>query len=220
MAGFGGWRHLPLLSPLANQIVLKAIPLLILSTWLLAAYAAHGQGTLVVDQQTEPVGFAEGPVVIQSYSSVGQSFTPGLNSIGYVALALADNTPGIGSATLYVNLRSGSVTGTILDSTTPVFMPADTGYVITDFYFPAAVSLTPGTTYYFDVNVQSGSQWLVYGSVPDYAGGSEFLNGVAQPLDSLWFQEGNVVPEPSATWLALAGGSIFLCFRHWQIKSC
>ena len=78
----------------------------------LAVYGAHGQGTLVADQQSGP-NLGNG-LDIQTYSTIGQSFTLGLNSIGYVTLALADENSGNGlGAALYVNLLSGSINGTI-----------------------------------------------------------------------------------------------------------
>jgi hypothetical protein len=79
-------------------------------------------------------------------------------------LQLADAVSGNGSgARVYVNLRSDSITGTILATTASVFMPdgfgtgANRGY--TNFFFSTSVSLTPGTTYYFQPVVQSGDVW-------------------------------------------------------------
>jgi hypothetical protein len=193
-----------------KSFLLSAIVLLKIST-------VHGQGT--VDQQAAPPGLGEANLVIQSYSPIGQSFTPAMNSVEYVALEVGDGNRGNSlGATLYVNLCSGSISGPILESTTPVSLPDSSGG-LTYFLFPTAVSLTPGTTYYFNVNVQSGDQWLVNGSVTGYTGGTEFLNGTAFPNNSLWFQEGPV-PEPSVGWLALMGGGAFFAWRRWQMKRC
>jgi hypothetical protein len=225
MARFGGWQHLPLFPPLANQIVLKAIPLLILSTWLLAAYRSNGQGTIVVDQQDLA---AMGTGTIQGNEPLGQSFTPSLSSVGFIQVDLFDGNPGNNlGATVAVNLMSGSITGTILGTSTVTLPDGFNGDVGANpppfgpiFYFATPVAVTPGTTYYFDINVLSGDTWLVGTGPGGYAGGMGFSKGVGGSGFNLGFEEGNVVPEPSVAWLALAGGGTFLCFRRWQIKSC
>jgi len=194
--------------------MLKKAPFLFPVILLMNVLMVHGQG--IVDQQTRPPSFGEAYYVIQSYSPIGQSFTPGSNSVGYVSLYLADENPGNGlGATLYVDLRSGSITGPILSSSALVSMTDSSGGAA-NFFFPTAVPVTPGTTYYFDVNVQSGDHWAIDGAISGYAGGSEFLNGMANPDNSLWFQEGVVVPEPAVVWLALAGGGVFFCIRRWR----
>jgi hypothetical protein len=130
------------------------LPVILLMNTLMV----YGQGTLVIDQQTRPASFGEAYYVIQTYSPIGQSFTPTMSSVGYVSLDLADNNPGNGlGATLYVNVCSGSIAGPVLESSTPVSM-SDSSAGETVFLFPTAVSLTPGTTYYLEVNVQSGDQ--------------------------------------------------------------
>jgi hypothetical protein len=195
---------------------MKGVFGILLGAVLLAGtITAWGQGTLVVDQQTGQ-SLAGVGVVIQTNTPVGQSFTPSLSSVGYVALMLADNTPDTGSATVYVNVRSGSITGTVLGTTTSVSLPAAAGgYQMVDFYFPITISLSPGTTYYFDVNQSSGTPWLVNIYGYEYAGGTAFLKGAALTQDDLWFQEGVVVPEPSVAWLVLVGGGIFFSARRW-----
>ena len=226
VADTGGWQHLPLFSPLANQTVLKATPLLILSTWLLAAYSAHGQGTLVYDQKVPGVMGAQ---TIQGNEPIGQSFTPSLSAVGFIQLELFDANPGNGlGATVAVNLMSGSITGTILGTSTVTLPDGFAGDAGANpppfgpiFYFATPVAVTPGTTYYFDIDVLSGDTWLVGTGPGGYAGGMGFSQGVGDSGFNLAFEEGIVgVPEPSVTWLALVGGGIFLCFRRWQIKPC
>src|SRR5437870_5287481 len=85
------------------------------------ACSAGGQGTLLYDQQSVnnslPAGILHD---IQPYEPIGQSFTPGLSSVGFVRLNLSDAITGNGvGATVYVNLRADSITGPILGSTDP-----------------------------------------------------------------------------------------------------
>src|SRR5580765_100770 len=100
---------------------------------------------------------------IQPNGPMGQSFTPSLPSVGFVQFELFDGHPNNGlGATLYVNLRSNSITGPILSSSDPVFLPdTPTGGGLTNFLFPGGASVIPGTTYFFEILVQSGDLWLV-----------------------------------------------------------
>ena len=154
-------------------------------------------------------------VIIQNDSPMGQSFSPSFSSVDFIQLGMGDGkADGLG-ATIYLNLRGGSFTGPILGSTTPVSMPDYYGFQATTFYFPASVSVTPSTQYFFEIVVQSGGTWVTGPSgFYKYAGGTEFNQGVADPLNDLWFQEGIVVPEPSAAWLALLGGGALVYARR------
>jgi hypothetical protein len=186
----------------------------------LATFGARAQGTLVIDQQAP---LAMGSTAIQGTEPLGQSFTPSLSAVGYIQLALADANPGNSlGATVTVDLRAGSITGTILGTATPVTMPD--GFAATvpfnnppTFYFATPVTVTPGTMYFFDVNVLSGDTWKVAeGPGTYYANGTGFSYGVANSSFNLTFAEGVVVPEPPAAWLALAGGGMFLGLRRWR----
>ena len=90
-----------------------------------ASASAFGQGTFIYDQQSadETTGGGVGGL-IQSFVSIGQSFTPTLSSVGFIRLRMFDSISGNGiGATVHLNLRSGSISGSILSSTDPVFMP-------------------------------------------------------------------------------------------------
>src|SRR5258706_413949 len=181
---------------------------------------AFAQGTLVYDQRVSS-SFLAGGLVIQNSSPIGQSVTPALDSVGFVQLAFYDANPGNGlGATVYVNLLSGSTTGTVIASTDPVFMPDgflfnghSTQPGISTFYFATPAALTPGTTYYFQPVVQSGDLFSIsiyseYG----YLGGTAYVQGV--PGGDLWFTEGIVVPEPSTIGM-FAFGALLLGWRFF-----
>src|ERR1041384_4587098 len=112
----------------------------------------HAQGTFIYDQQSSDETFVNGLAGIQPNQPIGQSFIPVLSSVGFIRLVLADENPNNGfGATLYVNLRSGGITGPVLSSTDPVMLPdsfgvGSNGFV--NFFFQAPPTLTPGTTYY------------------------------------------------------------------------
>src|SRR4051794_17057999 len=115
------------------------------------------QGTFLYDQQsvTNDSRGAESVITIQSSQPVGQSFTPQFSSVGFVRLFLADDVLNGVGATLYVDLRADSITGQIIGSSQPVFMPA--GFVDrVDFFFGSPVTVSPGTTYFLQPIVQSG----------------------------------------------------------------
>lgn len=185
------------------------IPLIVL---LICGLEAVGQGNFQYDQQSAVLPQPPNSVAnIQGNEPIGQSFTPSLSAVGFVQFELYDGQPGNGQgATLYVNLRSDSMTGAVLATSNPVFMPeTPTGGGLTNFFFSGPAAVTSGTTYFFEIVVQSGDFWRVDRVGDFYSGGTMFSRGVDQHRD-LWFREGIVVPEPSVAALLLTAGSLFL----------
>lgn len=195
---------------------MKACPFCCVTLLLLVARTAPGQGTLLFDQQSSTLeGRASGTVNnIQGLSPFGQSFVPALSEVGFIRLYLSDLTPGGTGATVAVNLRADSITGALLGSSEPVFIPAwFLGY--TNLFFATPVSVTPLTTYYFQIAVKAGDPLgtrILVGDL-DYPVGTVFLQGAARPLWDLWFREGIVIPEP-ASWLLLLAGCGILTRRR------
>lgn len=143
----------------------------------------------------------------------GQSFTPGLGSIGFVRLKLLDGNlnDGLG-ATVYLNLRSGSIAGPIVGVSAPVSMPAFFRGVA-EFDFPQAIPVSPGLTYFYEPVVASGGTWnIVGGTLFPYSGGTAYESGVPVAFDD-WFREGILVPEPSTGALGLLGLAMLLRTR-------
>ena len=140
---------------------------------------------------------------------MGQSFTPSLSTIGFVRLRLYDINPGNSlGATLVVNLRSTSMGGPVLGTTT-VVLPDGYGYIgATNFLFATPVPVIPSTTYFFETLVQSGDSWGILTTEDAYPNGSVYANGFPVSGNDLWFREGIVVPEPSSA--ALIGGAVLV----------
>jgi hypothetical protein len=170
------------------------------------SYHAFAQGTFIYDQQSSDESFISGGVPIQTSQPLGQSFTPSFASINFIRLYLGDLAPANGlGATVLVHLRTNSVSGPILGSSDPVFMPD--GYSgVTNFLFPTSVPLMPGATYYFQPDVMSGDGWgtAAYNAY-GYPGGMEFFQGTPFPNNDLWFREGIYIPEPPAAVLGFFG---------------
>lgn len=194
---------------------------------LLATFIARGQG-FIFDQQSaiSPASVA-GAVGLQAGSPTGQSFTPALAEIGFVQFVLFDVNNGNGlGATVFVNVRSGGITGPILGTSESVTMPDSFGQTSTGngppvsvFLFAATINLQPGTIYYLEPVVQSGDQWAIRGSEFGYAGGAGIINGLptANGVDT-WFREGvYIVPEPSAFAVVLLGAGVFAWRRRQKI---
>jgi hypothetical protein len=143
---------------------------------------------------------------------------PLLSIVGFVQLSLYDGaTDGIGS-TVYVNLRTDSITGAVLGSTAPVFMPDNFGRgtnAVVTFPFGAPVTVTSGTVYYVQPVVQSGEDFgVAYYNTFNYANGTAYYRGAADPFFDLWFREGIVVPEPSSALLLVLGGGLAVWRRR------
>ena len=146
----------------------------------------------------------------------GQSFTPALSGVDFIRLKLADDRPGNGiGATVYLNLRSDSITGPILGTTASISM-LDGFRGNPTFFFPATVPVTPGTTYYLEPITAPGSDfWNTIVSEYNYPGGSAIRGGLPVLASDLWFREGlYIVPEPSSALLLLLGAAGFACSRR------
>ncbi len=181
---------------------MKTTAFLFFSGCLLQAISVGGQGTVVYDQQSSIDGiYLEGSIQDVRTISVGQSFTPLLDSVGFVRLALIGATHGdTTNGLFYVTMRSGSISGPILGTSSVVTLdPSFTA--LTSFDFPNPVAVTPGTTYFFDLTIQSGNRWAILWDRYNYPGGVGYASGVANSLNDLWFREGIIVPEPGVVVL-------------------
>jgi hypothetical protein len=196
---------------------MKTKAFLALSISLSSILAGHCQGTFVYDQQSSTnevyTGFFP---YIQSNEPIGQSFVPALASVGFIRLFISDSSFPVGSpSTVSVNLLADSITGTVLGATSPLDLPG--GYFgYTNFFFPTPVSITPGTTYYFQLVANSADDWgTLFVPVLGF-NGTGYLNGApyGSGISQLWFREGIVVPEPSFTLLLLTGGSLLHLHRN------
>jgi len=182
--------------------------------FFLIPICAFAQGTMYVyDQQssTDETPFPGDGGDMRGITAVwGQSFTPSLSSIDFIRLKFADgNTSDAGGATVYLNLHADSLTGALLGTTAPVSMPNNFAGTTT-FLFPASITLTPGTTYYFEpVLVPGQGSWLINGGEYGYPGGNFISNGQPSPMGDLWFREGVIVPEPSSGALLLVAACVF-----------
>jgi hypothetical protein len=189
---------------------------ILFATLALVRSSVYAQG-FVYDQQSATNGIATFGSPIQPNQPIGQSFTPTLSSIDFVELEFGNSLPNKTNATIAVKIWSGSIGGTLLGSTDPVFIPSSFTDGSTNFSFSASVSLVPGTTYYLQPVILSGgnNSWTVLNDFYNYSGGAMIVQGAPQGggLD-LWFREGMVVPEPSSmALLALFGAGYFAARR-------
>ncbi len=167
----------------------------------------RGQGTFAVDQQSTNAIDAG---AFLSQTPMGQSFTPGLDSIGFVQFFLADGTT---ASTVAVNIRSGSITGSLLGTTTPTTLTPSTNAYF-DFLFSSPISLTPGTKYYLEPVVVGGGNAEAFGTFVQYTGGDAIISGTTFTDRDFLFREGIIVPEPASVSLLLGGGGL-LC---WHLR--
>jgi hypothetical protein len=191
-----------------------------LITFLFAAatLSAFSQGALVVDQQSANRSDLHGNTLM---SGIGQSFTPALSSIGFIQLAVFDANSPPNGAEVFVNLRQGSMSGAIIGVTAAVEPPNSTNVMpgfFSTFYFPSPISVTPGTTYFFEPLDQVGTDTVDIGIGSfNYPGGTMYSSGAPSSMFDVWFTEGVVVPEPGT--LALLGiGSVLMLWQMWRAR--
>jgi hypothetical protein len=178
-------------------------------------HSSFGQGSFIADQQY--TNTYEGGIGLQFQPS-GQSFTPSSSSIDTVFLNLYNGDRNI-DASAYLNLRSGSITGTILGTSFIVNLPRYS-VGIAEFNFPSPIPLQPGTKYYLQAALLTGgANVIAIESGLGYVGGNSYYGSTSPSPLNLWFQEGiTIVPEPSALWLSLAGVGGLVFWRQWGGK--
>ncbi|TSA41348.1 MAG: PEP-CTERM sorting domain-containing protein [Verrucomicrobiales bacterium] len=171
----------------------------------------HAQGTFVYDQQS--INVVEGIAHINNANQpMGQSFTPSLSTVAFVDLYLYDaDALHFAGATVTVNLRAGSVTGTLLGTSSSVTMP-DQFFGIVNFVFSTPVSVVPESLYYFQPVVLAGDSWSDYVTDGSYTRGAQISSGLPVASRNLWFREGIIVPEPTSASLLFLGGGLAAWF--------
>jgi hypothetical protein len=183
----------------------------------LLSQSVRSQGMFLYDQQSADESlFLEGDLALGE-QPLGQSFMPTLSLVGFVRFYISGGA--FGGGTFVVNLRSDSITGTVLASTATVTLPAASGGFI-NFYFEDPVPVTPGISYYLQPVSLAGGGWGINAAnFYNYAGGNAFYQGAELSNADLWFREGIVVPEPSATVLVLIGSGMLLYVRRSRSRS-
>ena len=200
--------------------LMKTEKLFFIATLFASQVCAIGQGFIFDQQSSTTSANAFAGVIMQNSYPLGQSFTPTLAGIDFVQLAFRDKNIGNGlGATVYMNVRSDSITGTILGTTAPVSMPDGFGTgpnaAVATFFFSSTVSLQPETLYYLEPIVQSGDQWVICDGEYFYFRGTEIGLGTSFPASDLWFREGTfTVPEPSALAVFLLGAGVLAWVRQ------
>lgn len=177
----------------------------------LLALTASGQVVFQYDQQSSDESrYLEGGAGL-GYQPLGQSFTPTLSSVGFIRIYLVGGFGRTAVSRFILNVRSESITGPILGTSTTVSIYGSYGGPV-DFFFSQPVAVIPGTTYFFQpVSLLSGGGWGTITGYYRYGGGELFANGNPYPLYDFWFREGIIVPEPSTGAFALLGGLTWLC---------
>jgi hypothetical protein len=199
--------------------------------------SARAQGTLYLSNLGQtPIGSA----AVGSDSWWGEGFYTGSNSGGYDldSVQLAMNA-GLGNPSgLIVSLYSfnyntgypGSSLGTFSGS----FNPLNSG---TYTYTASGITLLPNTIYFIVLTattpIDTGSyEWNVVNSIGQYNDGwlyyylyfnssSGGLSWSPTRLENLQFAiTATAVPEPSASWLLLIGGGVFLLCSRTQTPRC
>jgi hypothetical protein len=180
--------------------------------FLSGALFVRGQGTFVWDQQA--TGLIDSGVPLTS-QPMGESFTPSFSSIDVAAFNLGGGTSSFGD--IVVNLRSGSITGTILGTTAAVTFTSSGVY---DFFFSSPIALTPGTQYFLQPEAASGSGVFLDQINAPSGSGHQIISGVSRSNFDFWYQEGvTAVPEPSSATLIGLVATIAYRRRRNRCKS-
>jgi hypothetical protein len=171
--------------------------LLLLITSVMASSA---KADTIFDQTNTALPLGTLSQNLSVFSPLGQSFTPTLTSLNFVDLLAED-----GSATVEVNIRLGSISGTILGTSQPTVVPFSLAPMEYSFSFATPVTLIPGDLYVLQPFLISGDTLITSTNTNNYPGGNQILAGIDQPNNDLWFEEGISTREPGTLLLLVTG---------------
>ena len=134
-----------MISRLTRRLAL--LPLIVIATSLPPCRA-----NTVVDQTNTALPNGELFQNAFFFAPIGESFTPTFTSLNFVNLQTETGTGSTAPFTLALNIRSGSISGTILGtSQLTTVTPPPFGAVPTPFAFSSSVALVPGDLYVMEV---------------------------------------------------------------------
>jgi hypothetical protein len=136
------------------------------------AAMAHGP----IDQQSEDF---TGASQIQALEQIGQGFRPTKGGLVAVEVWL-ESLNETGADTITANIRSGSMGGAILGSSSR-FLPQDLagGAEWIRFDFPSVIAVTPGDVYVLELDANTASHAWRFSFLNPYPGGRAISAGIA-----------------------------------------
>jgi len=184
----------------------RAVQIALLMVGLIVAPAFSAQlHTFVVDQHNDD-SFSTVYYGVPIASPLGQSFVPSSTGLDAVELVIFGTCPIGQTANVTVQIRSGSITGEIVGTSSTVPVPCVAFHYIAHFDFPVPITLDPGATCVIEVVAAplnpGDSVGVMFHNTNPYAAGSAILQGIADPARDFWFREGAAVATPTAqtTW--------------------
>lgn len=137
----------------------------------------------ILDQSFAPDFLAPGVgwVYVQEHQPIGQSFTPTYPQLWRVDLGLENPTSN--SASLTLNVRKGSISGSIVGKQTFSVPPKGPSWVSVYFTPYPGVALTPGAQYVLDLAGTGAAtvRWYLQTPGGSYPGGSAVTDGKVDP---------------------------------------
>jgi len=168
----------------------RVVTPIIASILILAFPLASGHGNI---DQSFPGPCTGGGLNVFVFGLAGQSFTPTATNLVAVDLIInSAETP----TTYTLNIRSGSITGTIIGTSSTVIASAGDG-PLEHFDFPTIVPLIPGNLYVIEVTGSGVGFWCTSTANP-YAGGTAILDGNILTNRDMGFTTYFSNPPPSA----------------------
>jgi hypothetical protein len=192
---------------------------------------------VIIDQSLQPPAIIPG----ESYhydaagssliAPIGQEFTPSLNGLDFVDVKfLSQLGTNSGDGTFQIAIHQGTITAPVLALSGQMTFSSGINGTDAQFTFPSTVPLAPGNTYVLEVlQIAGNALWgvevplsaVVNGQTIDmnYPGGRMIFAGVPRDTNDMIFAEGIFVPEPSVSFLLLAGVLVFGLGRRASSKS-
>ncbi|MDD2760371.1 MAG: PEP-CTERM sorting domain-containing protein [Methylomonas sp.] len=192
----------------------KTIYALVSSIGLAGAVMGQAEAASIVDQQ-QTITTIEGVALLPFWTSIGQSFTPTLNSIDWVEFSLMSESGPVTASLAILDGVAGTngLGGTILGQSADITIPIGASLAPVVFNLPTAITLNPGSIYVAELILKTSGALKFAGTGQKYAGGQEFQSRYSTSFlagEDLYFREGistadGHVPEPATLGLMTLG---------------
>ncbi len=186
---------------MARSLKLLAVAILLIALTLSSTQRAFAAD--VIDQKQEVPG---GSASILGNSPIGQEFQPSMATLVAVEVLIETMNPQLGDDAITLNVRQGTITGTIIANASRSLTVGFSGWL--HFAF-GSVSVTTGSTYVIQLTATKNTFAWRYDTHNLYPAGAAIFVGTIAPSSDFTFRTyAPSAPTPSSPSTSPVGGYV------------